>query len=982
SSDGGWSTGVAIADINGDGLKDIYVSRFLLEDEALRKNLLYINKGEMRFEESASDFGLDDSGYSIQAAFIDYDRDGDLDLYCVNQPPNHSSRRMQLKGKIDYSFTDRLYRNDGEQFTEVTEEAGITNYAYGLSAVVSDINADGWPDIYVSCDFDEPDLLYINQQDGRFKNEADAQLQHMSNFSMGADIADVNNDGLLDIFTADMVAEDNKRLKTNMSGMNPQKFWTLVDSGYHHQYMFNALQLNRGQGHFSEIAQLSGISATDWSWSTLFSDLDQDGDKDLIITNGLKRDVRDNDFNIQRRKKVRELEAEAQSQGKNGISINPLELLALSPSTPIGNYFFENLGDLTFAKSMEEWGVDQKMISQGAALADLDRDGDLDIVFNNMDEAASIYENKRESYLDHHWIGIELDTPQPIGTVVQIETNQGIQVLECRPVTGYMSTSSSRLIFGLGASESISKMSIRWPDGEQEMWTDLEVDRYMTLRPGDGESAPSTRAESTGLFTEVEGIDFRHEENTFDDFETEILLPHRMSTIGPCMCNGDVNGDGLEDVFIGGAQGQPGELYLQDGMGGFHPGIPLGDVKYEDTGCAIFDADRDGWKDLYVVSGGNEERQDLSVYQDRLYRNQGSGSLKREVAALPEIHTSGKSIAVADFDQDGDLDIFIGGRQIPGKYPYPPDSHLLINEGGVFKDRTSEIAPELLSLGMVTDALWHDRDGDGDEDLSLVGEWMPITFFENQNGRLTESGLVPNSVGWWNALESMDIDGDGDEDLILGNLGLNIKYKASSEEPFQIFSADFDENGSNDIYMAYYQEGNCFPVRGRQCSSQQLPFVKKKFPTYNEFSEATVYEVLGEDTAGALNYQAEIFESIYLINEGDGYRMEALPVEAQFSVVNSIIVQDLDGDGHEDIYLAGNHFDREVETTRSDASYGVFLGSDGSGNFVSRPLTELGIYAGFDVREVLWVEGKEKDLLIIASNDDQVRTFAENQVSE
>lgn len=980
--DKGWSSGVSIADIDGDGLKDIYVSRFLLEDSTLRVNRLYMNQGDMQFEERAEALGVDDNGYTIQSAFLDYDKDGDLDLYLVNQPPNHSSRRIAMKGKIDYGFTDKLFRNDGNSFSEVTEEAGITNYAYGLSAITSDINDDGWPDIYVTCDFDEPDLMYINQKNGTFKNMADEQLQHMSNFSMGADIADFNNDGLKDIFTADMVAEDNKRLKTNMSGMNPKKFYALVNSGYHHQYMFNALQLNRGDGHFSEIAQLSGVSATDWSWTALFSDLDLDGNKDLIVTNGLKRDVRDNDFNIARRKRVKELQEQAKKDGNKGISINPLELLSLSPSTPIMNYVYQNNADLTFSKRMEEWGMDQTLISHGTALADLDNDGDLDIIMNNMDEKASIYENRREAFVDHHWIQFELNSSTPEGSIVQIETKSGIQLQECIPVRGYMSTSTSILQFGLGQDEQVMKVEVTWPDGSRTILNDLKADQRVEVDKGESVKDDNSSVQISSLFSEIDALPFSHEENPFNDFKTEILLPHRMSTIGPCMCKGDIDGNGTDDIYIGGAKGQAGRLFLDNGKGGFEGRMITGPEKYEDTGCAIFDADGDGWNDLYIVSGGNEEREDFSFYQDRLYSNEGSGSLIYDPELLPNIAISGASIAVADFDNDGDMDIFRGGRQIPGKYPYPSDSKLLINDNGSFSDLSDGLAPSFKELGMVTDALWMDKDNDGDMDLIVVGEWMPITFFENTDSGLALEYSIENSTGWWNTIEAADIDMDGDMDLIAGNLGLNIKYKASPDEPFQIFSDDFDENGSNDIYMAYYQEGNCFPLRGRQCSSQQLPFVKEKFPSYTEFGEATVYDVLGEDTATALNYKATQFASVYLVNEDGKYRMEALPMEAQFSVINNIIYEDFNKDGTSDLFLLGNQHDREVETTRSDASYGVYLKGVKGGGFETGALSELGIYAGNDVRKVIWVARKEKNLVIIASNDDQVRVFAENQVSE
>lgn len=977
--DDGWSSGVTIVDINGDGFKDIYVCRFMAEDESRRKNLLYMNQGGMKFIEQAEEFGLDDSGYSIQSAFLDYDRDGDLDLFLTNQPPNHSSRRIALKDSLDYSFSNRLFENDGMKFTDVTEQAGLMDMAYSFTALCSDINQDGWPDIYVTNDFDEPDRMYINQQDGTFVDQAPSQLMHMSNFSMGADIADMNNDGLLDIFTADMVAEDNKRLKTNMSGMNPKKFERLVAEGKHHQYMFNALQLNRGGDRFSEIGQLAGISATDWSWTALFSDFDLDGQKDLLVTNGLKRDVRDNDFNIARRKRVKELQKEAKAMGKSNISVSPLELLEMSPSTQIPNYLFKNMGGLRFENSASDWGLDEQLISHGVALSDLDNDGDLDIIINNMDAPASIIENQRECYVNHHWLQVELIRTVIAGTKVTIHSASGLQMQECLPVRGYMSCSSPILLFGLGADAIVNRIEITWPDGTVQVHENIASDQRVIYTREAKDGVLPMPLKKSPLMAEID-FSYKHRENEFKDFEAEILLPHRMSTIGPCTCAGDINGDGNDDLYIGGARGQEGEIFLGDGERLSSFSSISGSADYEDTGCVLFDSDGDGDLDLYVVSGGNEIREDMSSYQDRLYLNSGDGVFKEAAEHIPKTTVSGKCVRAIDFDQDGDLDLFVGGRQVPSKYPYPADSKLLINEGGLFLDKTESIAPELTELGMVTDALWHDRDGDGDYDLTVVGEWMPITFFTSENGRLTISGTQENSVGWWNCIAATDVDNDGDQDLILGNLGLNIKYKTSPKEPFEIYSDDFDANGSNDIYMAYYQDGQCFPVRGRQCSSQQMPFIKEKFPSYDLFSEATVQDVLGEGAEEALHYKATEFASLLLINDGDTYRKLNLPIEAQFSVVNSILVHDFDKDGLDDILIAGNHYGREIETTRSDASFGLLLSWDEEAeSFISK---KSGIHIGGDVRAMSLLRQTQKNLIVIAKNNDQASVFAEFQVNE
>ncbi len=983
SDDGGWSSGVSIADLNGDGLLDIYVCRFMLEDAALRQNLLYINQGEMKFKESAASFGLNDAGYSSQATFLDYDKDGRLDLFLVNQPPNNSAARQAIHPDSLYQFSDRLYHNDGDHFSDRTAQAGMIDKAYGHVAIASDLNADGLTDIYVTNDFDEPDFLYINQGDGTFKDEAKNMLQHMSNFSMGADIADIDNDGLLDIFTADMVAEDNKRLKTNMSGMNPKKFYALVEKGYHHQYMFNSLQINRGNGHFSEIAQLANVYATDWSWSALLADLDSDGNKDILVTNGLKKDVRDNDFNIARRKRVRELQEEATAAGKTGIDVNPLELMELSPSTPLSNYIYKNSGSYQFEKAMKEWGLDQKGMSHGAAYADLDNDGDLDLIMNNMDAPAFILENQREKYVDHHGLQVELKGAIPYGSVVSVKQGDKLQTQEYQTVRGFMSSSTGILNFGFGTDSSPVDVHVQWPDGKVQEFKQSRLDQRMIAHYSEAKVPGPKASEIQPLFSAVNLIDFKHTENLFDDFLTEILIPHRMSTQGPCIATADVNGDGLEDVFIGAAKGSNSSIFFQS-ADGFTAAPALPDSRrFEDTGASFFDMDGDGDQDLYVASGGNEDRRDFYVYQDRLYENDGKGNFKDVSTRLPHIKSSTSCVRPCDFDGDGDIDLFVGGRQVPGKYPFPAKSLLLKNEGGRFVDVINGLAIELEYIGMVTDALWSDRDGDGSIDLTVVGEWMPVTFFSWNMGQLSKTGELPNSLGWWNCIKELDVDGDGDMDMIAGNLGLNIKYKASPEAPFEIFSADFDKSGNNDIYMAYHQDGNCFPVRGRECSSQQLPFVKERFPNYDQFSKASVYEVLGADTAGALHYSAQQFASVFLINDGAGnYVMKDLPIQAQFSSVNSILFRDVDRDGIHEIILFGNQFDREVETTRGDASYGLLLKKNKAGEYVAMPQPSFGIYAGTNVRGAALIEWNKKSLIITVNSNDQVFCFAENQISE
>lgn len=973
-SDEGWSTGISFLDVDDNGLKDIYICRFLKRDPTERKNRLYLNQGDFQFKEAAQQYGLADEGQSIQATPFDYDLDGDLDLYVINQPPNHSGDRKGIRDSLTYAYTDRLYKNIGGRFIDVTEESGLKNFGYGMSVISSDIDLDGWPDIYVAQDFEEPDLIYINQKDGTFKEVGREMLQHSSNFSMGADIADFNNDGLPDIFTADMVAEDNRRLKTNMSGMNPERFFGLVEKGYGYQYMFNALQLNRGQGRFSEIAQLSGVFATDWSWSVLFQDMDLDGQKDLLVTNGLKRDVRNNDFNIARRKRVDELEAEADEKGLDGIQVNPLELLALSPSEPLSNYAFQQRGELQFENRTTDWGLAEPLLSHGAVFADLDNDGDFDLVMNNMDAPASIMENLTAGHEDRHWLQLSLVGRSTMNARVTLYSDERMQMQELLSSRGYMSTQSERLCFGLGESSVVDSIIIQWPNGTCKRLYDVQSNQTLEVDYRPDGSCSSTSAETNWSPFYPSGGP-AHRENAFDDYRTEVLLPHKMSTTGPGLAIGDLDGDGLQEMMLSPAMGKPLAYHtISDTMESRiidEQALPADAVDVQ-----LFDVEPDGDLDIYLVLGGNEQRSVDADYQDRLYLNNGQGEFDRS-AVLPALaNHSGSCVRPFDMDRDGDMDLFLAGRQLPGKYPYPADSHILEWTGKEYRVHST-----FEGLGMVTDARWTDIDGDGRQDLLITGEWMNIQAIMNTESGFELQTLVPKSRGWWNDILPMDLDGDGDEDYVLGNLGLNIKYKASPEAPFHIFSKDFDQNGTNDIYMAYHQDGSIFPVRGRECSSQQLPFIKKEFPDYASFGEAEVYEVL-PDTLGALHYEAQVFRSCFLFRDPNGWRLEPLPIEAQFSVINCSLKGDMDHDGDEDIFLAGNLFDREVETTRSDASFGVLLTKEDDGAWRVLPNSRHGIYAEGDVRDMQWMEWNGKRLLVIARNNRQALYYMDGQVNQ
>lgn len=979
-ADGNWSTGVTIMDVNADGFNDIYVCRFLWDQPDRRKNLLYINQGDLTFIESADRYGVADPGYSIQSTFLDFDKDGDLDLYVVNQPPNKKTFKKQLKGKMDYRFTDRFYRNDGDTFTDITVEAGIKNYAYGLSATIGDLDKDGWLDIYVACDYEEPDLLYMNNGDGTFTNKAHESLRHMSNFSMGADIADINNDGWLDIYTADMVAEDNKRLKTNMSGMNPKKFWTLANAGYHYQYMFNALQLNNGNGLFSEIGQLARVHATDWSWSPIIADLDNDGHKDIIVTNGQKRDVRNNDYDINRKKLVQLTIANAKASGKNDHAFNPLDLLALAPSVKLKNYAYRNNGDLSFSKTMNDWGLSELSWSHGSAVSDLDNDGDLDILVNNHDDPIFLYKNQSNLNESGNHIRFDLNASDPssMGAEITIRADGKIQFAHLNPVRGYLSQSERKVHFGLGQADKVESVEVKWPNGAVQSLVSLDVNQTIELSPENADVSSEVK-KAVPLFSNssIENLPV-HKENDYDDFEKEILLPHKMSTLGPYLSVADVNDDGVDDYYIGGASGQSGSLRIS--KDGRHSSIANSvfktDKLSEDMGSAFFDADNDGDLDLYVTSGGNEFPIDALNYQDRLYLNNGNNSWAKS-AGLPHERISNSCVTPFDVDDDGDLDLFVGGRQTPGKWPFPTDSKILRNDAGKFIDVTSEIAPFLTGLGMVTDAKSFDLNGDGSSDLILSGEWMSPRILLNANGKFEEaSSGLESAIGWWNTLSVIDIDNDGDMDIMAGNLGLNIKYKASPESPFSVYCHDFDENGTFDIVLSYYEKGSCFPVRGRQCSSQQMPFIKKKFPTYDQFGVATVSDIHGENLEKALQYHATEFRSGGWINDGSGqFEFIPFPNEAQIFPVQGIVTMDINDDGNQDLILAGNYYNREVETTRSDAGIGCVLLGNGDGSFKAMPATEHCLALYKDVRDIKLLKGNGSTKLVVANNNDKVQVY-------
>lgn len=990
-----WMTGVTMADVNADGWLDIYVS--VSGKFTTKKNLLYINEGvdesgTPTFQESGAAYGIDDEGSTTQATFFDYDKDGDVDLYLANYPSTHfKTPNYSYKifiDKKDPEKSDRLYQNTGDGFIDVSEEAGILNFGLSLSATTADFNQDGWPDLYVSNDFATPDFFYFNNGDGTFTERSQEVTNHTAFFGMGTDAADFNNDGLIDLLQLDMTPEDNRRNKANMASMDIPRFWEIVSFGMHYQYMQNALQLNwgvddNGVPHFGDVARVAGIALTDWSWAGLMVDLDNDGWKDIFISNGTRRDINNKDY-FDRIENASYQEKQSQSK---------LELAVNIPAEPVDNYVFRNNGDLTFTHVSKDWGLSHVGYSNGASYADLDNDGDLEMIVNNIDEPATIFKNLSTEN-GQHYLKVEFEGPEVnplgLGAKVTLKSSGNLQVQELTMTRGFQSSVAPRLSFGLGADTMIDEVNVQWPDGKMQVLKAVESDQVITFIYGNAQEGNlDTEAQLATTFervSEANSPDFVHRENAFDDYAHEVLLPHQYSRNGPGLTSGDVNGDGLEDFYVGGAAGQSGALLLQTSDGKFQaqkgPWEQHGNL--EDMDALLFDAEGDGDLDLYVVSGGNETVSSRR-YQDRLYINQGSGEFLYGESSLPGIGISGSRVKPGDFDGDGDLDLFIGGRIVPRSYPLPASSLILRNDsdgsGVKFNNVTSKVCSALDSIGLVTDAVWIDYDRDQSLDLVVVGEWLPITVFRNNgSGQLIEATAelgLDKTQGWWYSLAAGDFDGDGYEDLVAGNLGLNYKYQASEEQSFDVYANDYDKNGSLDIVLGYYQDGEQYPLRGRQCSSEQVPAIKYKYKDYNSFASATLIDIYTEqDLDASLHLKAYTFASLFLKNDrGQSFLTTPLPAEIQVSSINSILPGDFDNDGDLDMVLAGNLYTSEVETTRNDASYGSYLEGDGSGSFKTVPFSKSGFFVNGEVKDMELVRSGDNEMILAARNNGPVELF-------
>ncbi|NOQ73814.1 MAG: hypothetical protein GQ574_17535 [Crocinitomix sp.] len=988
----GWHTGVNMVDFNADGYLDIYVCRSgNPEDKTLLQNMLFINNQDNTFTERAAEFGVNVQKRSTHAAFFDYDNDGDLDLYVLNHPiktPGEKFVTVQEFKRLKKfgEDADVFLENQDGMYVDVSKKVGIENNCFGLGIAVGDLDGNGYSDVYVSNDYQDPDFMYMNNGDGTFSQEVGERTRHISNFSMGNDIADFNNDGYNDVFTVDMASEDHVRSKRNMGGMSTKNFWDLVFVGFHYQYMFNGLQMNNGDGTFTEVSQMAGISKTDWSWAPLFADFDNDGKRDLFVTNGYNREARDNDYTREYVQKEADGEIESFQDG-----------LDLMPTAKIYNYIYKNDGDIHFTKKTVDWKFEQPVNSSGAAFADFDNDGDLDLVVNNMEEASFIMENKLEgpnNYVRFNITGSDKNT-SAIGATIKITNGEEIQFHEIQVSRGYESSVERIVHFGLGENETIDKVEIKWINGDVMTKENLAANQVYNFSPANANGQYAETSYSNQPFRDISDslFEFFPNEVMVNDFESEVLLPHKMSQLGPFISKGDVNGDGLEDFYVSGAADFPGRLMLQNESGFKETKGPWAAQKArEELGSEMLDVDNDGDLDLYIVSGGNEYAYNSPMIQDQLYINDGKGKFTNEtLIRLPKMETSGQRIAVADYDADGDLDMFVAGRQTPGYYPFSPRSFLLQNNGeGVFTDVAQEAVAaneaegsrSIMGPGMVTDALFDDFDGDDDLDLIVVGEWMPITFFENREGKFADVTNLYNpkgDIGWWYSISKADYNGDGKNDYVVGNVGTNNKFHPSTEKPLHIYCHDFDENGTYDIVLAKKQGNICYPVRGRSCSSQQMPFITEKFPTFNEFATADVENIYGKSALDdALHYSATNFHSVILLSGTSSYTVENLPVYSQLGPVNKSISMDVNKDGNMDLITVGNNFVTEVETMRYDGGRGAVLLGDGKGNFEQLTPLVSGFFESEDCKDMTLINFGKDQLIITVSNLAKPKTFMVN----
>ena len=989
-----WQTGVTMADVNGDGFLDIYVCAVSNYKGLKGANELYINNKNGTFSEKAKEYGLDFSGFSTQVAFFDYDKDGDLDCYLLNHAV-HTSRsygKAETRGIKDNEAGDYLYENINGKFKDVSVKAGIyqASMGYGLGISVADINNDGWEDIYVSNDFHEDDYYYVNQRDGTFKEEAKTRMGHQSRFSMGSDIADINNDGFMDLMTLDMYPED-ETVEKSSAGEDPFDIYQYkLEFGYFNQYSRNCLQLNMGGQKFIDIAPMAGVSATDWSWSTLINDFDGDGIKDIFVANGIVK--RPNDLNY-----MKFIMGDSPQNSQFSKQEYDKKALDLMPDGKVHNYFFKGNQNLQFDDKSMSWGFEEAKIANGATYADLDNDGDLEIITNNINAEATIYNNQSIENLGNSFCKIKLTGESQntfgIGAKVVLNANGIEQTQQLMPTRGFMSAVEPILTFGLGKNvQMIDTIKVIWESGKGQVLTKVKVNTTLILDEKNAKLISPILAKPVQLtFEEVSNklnLNFIHKENQYFDFNRESLIPFKVSTEGSKIAVGDVNNDGKEDLYMGGAKGQSGELFLQNASGFINSKQVdfIKDAIFEDVDAVFLDIDNDKDLDLYVVSGGNEFYENSVEQFDRIYRNDGKGNFKRDVSALPKMFSNKSCVRPFDFDKDGDLDLFVGGRVVPFNYGKTPTSYLLINNGKgngsspQFTDKIKQLAPELQTAGMVTNAIWSDIDNDGDADLIVIGDWMPIKMYQNDKGKLS---LIDNDLsektGFWQGLLANDFDRDGDVDFVVGNIGLNTKFKKNPKQnALRMYVKDIDGNGSVEQILTYNRNDKWFPVATKDELGKQIPsIINKRFTDYSLYAGRTIEDIFyPEQLEKAEIKEVNTFESVYLENLGSNkYKLTPLPILAQTSKIMTLFLDDYDGDGIKDVIIGGNFYGSNMYQARYDASYGLILKSDGKGNFKTIIPTKSGLMLEGEIRDIQKIIFNKLPYYLIARNNNSLQTF-------